>query len=152
MNPEKIKVVENYPIPNKAKDLQKFLGLANYFRKFIPKYSELCAPLYVLIRKDSKWNWTEEHLRIFNILKEKLISYTILRQPDIKKPFILATDASGIAVGAILSQKNENGYEYVVSYASKTLKGAELHYGVTEKECLAVVWAISEFRVNLYGS
>jgi hypothetical protein len=78
------------------------------------------------------------------------ISYPILRQLDVEKPFILTTDASGIAVGAILSQKDNNGYEYVVYYASKKLKNADVHYEITEKECLAVIWAISEFRVYLY--
>lgn len=76
----------------------------------------------------------------------------MLRQPDFKRPFILNTDASGYALGAVLAQKDDDNLEYVCAYASRTLKGAECHYGITDKECLAIIWAIKYFRVYLQGT
>jgi hypothetical protein len=81
----------------------------------------------------------------------RLMAHPILRLPDVNRPFTLFTDASGFAIGAILSQKEDNCDEYVVAYASRSLKGAENHYGISEKECLAVLWAIKHFRIYLYG-
>ena len=88
----------------------------------------------------------------FTTLKQKFNEGPILRSPDFSRPFIVFTDASGFAIGAILSQVDDKGDEYVCFYASRLLKGAELQYGITEKECLAVVWAVKQFRVYLHGS
>ena len=95
---------------------------------------------------------TQEYDSAFNLLKEILCSYPILRNPDFSRPFILYTDASHIALGAVLSQIDDHGQEYVVAYASKLLKEAERNYNIAELECLAVVWAINHFRVYLYSS
>ncbi len=89
--------------------------------------------------------------KAFQKLKDKLISNPILGKPLLDKAFIVSTDASAVAVGAVLAQKDEEGPEYVVQYASRALKGAELNYGITEKECLAVRWAIAKFRAYLFG-
>ena len=97
------------------------------------------------------WKWSDECESSSITLKKALISYPILRQPDFSIEFILYTDASGLALGGILAQMDANSEEYVCHYASRTLKEAELHYGITEKECLAVLWAIKTFRVYLYG-
>ena len=109
--------------------------------------------MFQLLQKDKKWEWTSEHQCAFDALKDKLVSYPILRHPVRNRTFWLHTDASGYALGAVLSQKDpEDDKEYVVAYASRMLKGAELHYGITEKECLAVVYAVKLFRIYLYGA
>ena len=152
MNPKKIELIENWKTPKSVLHIQQFLGLCGYYRRFIKDFSKIAAPMYNLIKKETEWNWDASCEESFKILKEKLVSYPILRQPDLDKPFILQTDACGIAIGAILSQKDDKGDEYACCYSSRLLKGAEIHYGITEKECLAVIWAIKLLRVYLYGN
>ena len=151
MDPAKIEKIKEWKNPRNAKDIQQFLGLTGYYRKFIRDYAKLTAPLTNLIKKDVVWKWSDECESSFIKLKKALISYPILRQPDFLREFILYTDASGLALGGILAQMDANGEEYVCHYASRTLKRSELHYGITEKECLAVLLAIKTFRVYLYG-
>ena len=79
------------------------------------------------------------------------MTYPVLRQPDVTRPFTVYTDASGYALGAILAQHDDNNQEYVCHYASRLLKNAEIHYGNSEKECLAIVYAIRQFRIYLHG-
>ena len=151
MDPAKIETVKQMQFCKNVKQIQSFLGLTGYYRKFIKDYAKICQPLNNLIKKDTKWDFTDTCKEAFNTLKNKLTEFPILRQPDHNKPFVLMTDASGFALGAILAQKDEDK-EYVCCYASRLLKGAENHYGITEKECLAVVWAIKHFRIYLYGN
>ena len=149
MNKDKIKLILDWKTPTKVPDIQSFLGLAGYYRRFIEDFAKISAPLSHLLKKDTKFNWTQECDDAFKFLKEKLASYPILRQPDFSIPFILFTDASGYAIGAILAQKDDKDNEYVVAYASRLLQGAEKHLGITEKECLAVVWGINQFSIYL---
>lgn len=105
--------------------------------------------MFFLLRKEERWNWTEECNKSFDQLKERLVSNPILRLPDLNRPFVLYTDASGYALGAILAQNDDNNCEFVCAYASRMLKGPEINYAITEKECLGVVWAIKHFHVYL---
>lgn len=133
-------------------DLRRFLGLTGYFRRFIPDYADTALPLYGLLKSGAEWDFDEGCQRAFEKLKAELKSEAVLRLPDFTKPFRVYADASGTAVGAILMQTDEAaGQEYAVSYASKKLQGAELNYPITEKECLAVVWALKTFRSYLHG-
>lgn len=152
MDPQKIDPLKNRSPPTNVKELQQFLGICNYYKKFVSHFSEICAPLYRLLKVDTKFIWGEEENNAFVKLKSALTSYPVLRQPNFNKQFILYTDASSYALGAILGQKDESKKEFVCAYGSRILKGAELHYGITEKECLAVIWAIKYFRVYLYGT
>ena len=151
MNPKKVDAVKSALAPKNIKHVQKFIGLANYYRRFIKQFSHIAKPLYDLLKKNRKWSWGEIEQNAFNTLKDKLCEYPIVRLPDIERPFILHTDASNIAIGAILAQKDDNNAEYVIEYASKSLKSFEMNFGITEKECLAVVWAIKYFHYYLFG-
>jgi hypothetical protein len=152
MDPDKIEAIKNRVAPKNIKQIQHFLGICNYYRRFIKYYAKIAEPLTRLLRKEEKFEWNVEQQNAFEELKKKLTEYPILRQPEMGKKFLLYTDASEYALGAILSQKDDEDREFVCAYASRTLKGAELNYPITEKECLAVVWGIKQFRINLYGT
>ena len=152
MDTEKVRAINEMPYCRNVKQVQQFLGLCGYYRKFVKDFAKIAAPLYELIKKKSVFNFDLACQVAFDKLKENLMKQPILRQPVPDRKFTLYTDASGFALGAILSQKDENGKEYVCGYISRLLKGAEVHYGITEKECLAVVWAIKYYRIYLYGT
>ena len=139
-----------FPVPEKEKDIKAFLGLVGYYRKFVERFSSLAKPLTDMLKKGKEWQWTDLEQESFEILKEKLIEFPILQYPDFSQPFILTTDASGYALGAVLSQGTP-GKDRPVAYASRTLNGAELNYSTVEKECLAIVWACKHFRPYLLG-
>src|SRR5579884_1184630 len=141
-NPSTIQRIQEFPTPTNIKKLRSFLGLAGYYRKFIKGFSQIAAPLFKLLKNDIIFVWTVDQKNAFQTLKEKLTSAPILIYPDFTKKFYLYTDASDSGLGAVLSQKDKDGREQVVAYASVTLKPNEQKYGVTEKEALAVVWAV----------
>jgi len=149
-DPEKMKAVKNFPPPKKVKDIQSFIGLAGYYRRFIEDFSRTAKPLTKLIKKGMKFEWTQEQQNAFEMLKEKLITAPILKYPDFNQEFILTTDASDFALGAILSQ-GEIGNDRPIAYASRILSRAEQNYNTTEK-LLAIVWAVKHFRPYLYGT
>ena len=151
MDPRKIEVVKEWKTPKNVKQVQQFLGLANYYRRHVLNFSKHAAPLYNLLKKETLFIFGPECEKAFEEIKGLLTSNPVLRPPDFKREFFLYTDASGYCLGAVLGQKDEEGREYVVSYGSRMLKGAEVHYSITEKECLGVVWAVKHFRVYLYG-
>lgn len=152
MDPEKIEPLKNRAPSNTVKQLQEFLEICNYYRKFVKGFAKVAGPLNDLLKKDNPFIWGKEQEDSFKELKKLLISYPILQQPDFSRTFILHTDASGHALGAVLAQKDDEDNEYACAYASRTLKGAEMHYGITEKECLGVIWAVRQFRIYLYGT
>jgi len=132
----KIEAVHNWSTPKNVHQVQQFLGLAGYYRKFVPNFAHIAHPLYQLTKSSVLWNWSLACQLAFDTLKKLLISHPILRMPDFSKKFHISCDASGLAVGAILGQRDEDGKEYVICYISRLLKGAELHYSVSEKEML----------------
>lgn len=149
-NPEKIKAISEFPVPQNAKDIKSFLGLTGYYRRFIDNFSKITKPLTCLLKKDIPFIWSQEQEFSFNFLKEKLITAPILQYPDFTQPFVVTTDASNYAVGAILSQ-GEIGNDKPIAYASRTLNKAEGNYSTTEKELLAILFGINTFRPYLYG-
>jgi hypothetical protein len=150
MDPTKVEKIRNWPIPKNAKQVSSFLGLTNYYNHFIKNYADIAAPLQQLTHKNFLYVWSDDCNKAFIKLKELMCSDPVLRQPDLSKRFFLYTDASALSAGAILSQKDDKG-EYVISYASRKFKHAELNYSVTEKECLAVLWAVKLYRIYLDG-
>lgn len=149
-NPEKIKSIVNYPIPKNVKEIQAFLGLCNYYRRFIEDFASIAKPLTDLTKKNKPFQWTENQQYSFETLKEKLTVKPILQYPDFNKPFNLSTDASSYAISGILSQ-GEIPNDLPISFASRILNQAEQNYSTIEKELLAIVWAVKYFRPYLYG-
>lgn len=151
MSPDKQKVsaVKEWPTPQNAADVRTFLGLASYYRRYIQSFANIAKPLHELTQKNTKFMWSQEHTQSFNTLKEMLVQAPVLMYPQFKQdspPFILQTDASSIGLGAVLEQ---NGH--AIAYASRSLKKPEQQYSVIQKECLAVVFALKQFRHYLLG-
>ncbi|CAK9824012.1 Retrovirus-related Pol polyprotein from transposon 297 [Anthophora retusa] len=148
--PTKISAVKNFPGPKNAKTVREFLGLAGYYRRFINKFSHITKPLTALLRKDTKFEWSAAQERAFETLRNALCTEPVLRYPDFAETFHITTDASGYAVGGILSQ-GPIGQDRPIAYASRLLHGAELNYSTIEKECLAIIYAVQHFRPYVYG-
>ena len=173
-NPEKVSKVKNWPIQKTAKEVHSFLGLASYYRRFIPKFAKWANSLHDLIcpivtkKKHARmklppltldllpFRWDSEHQESFDRLKDALISSPILAYSNYNKPFILETDASLKGLGAVLSQEDGDGNFCIISYASHTLKPYKrlMHnYSSSKLELLALKWAVCDkFRDYLIGS
>lgn len=149
-DPEKTRCVNEFPRPTTVKEVRQFLGLIGYYRRHIPEFAEKAKPLTALTSKKVTFSWSTEAEAAFEVLKHELTQAPLLRFPDFSKPFILITDASQSALGAVLTQEFE-GNEHPIAYASRKLNPAEQKYAATEQECLAVVWAVKQFRCYLYG-
>lgn len=149
-NPEKVQAVRDFPIPKSCKDIKSFLGLAGYYRRFIANFSQITKPMTSLLKKDVPFIWDEPQQQAFNTCKSILTTTPILQYPDFNREFVLTTDASIHAIGAILSQ-GEIGKDLPIAYASRTLNKAESNYSTIERELLAIVWAVKHFRPYLFG-
>jgi hypothetical protein len=149
MDQEKIEAVKNRLPPTNIKQLQSFIGLCNYYRRFVKSYAHIVKPMLNLLRIDTPFIWDNECQVAFDKIKHKLTSYPILVAPDLTKTFRLYTDASGYAIGAVLTQLNDDGNEVVIAYWGRIQKRNELQFGISEKECLSLVSAIKHFRPYL---
>ncbi|KAI2646047.1 Retrovirus-related Pol polyprotein [Labeo rohita] len=147
---QKTVAVRDWPVPCGLRQLRAFLGLASYYRKFVPGFATVAAPLHQLTKKSQRFQWGQEQQQAFDRLKEALCHAPVLAAPDPRLPFILDTDASNVGLGAILSQDGEKG-ERVIAYYSRAFNRAERNYCVTRRELLAVVEAVSHFRHHLCG-
>lgn len=146
----KIEAVLNFPTPRTTRQLKGFLGLSGYYRKFIPNYSKIAVPMTYLLKKGVPYIWTTETEEAFRTLKEILTTEPLLQYPDYTRPFVLTTDASDSAVGAILSQ-GDIGKDLPIAYASRTLSKPERSYPTIEKELTGIVWGVKYFRPYLLG-
>ena len=149
-DPKKTEAVRTWPKPANIHSLRSFLGFCSYYRRFIPDFAAIAKPLHRLTEKGAAFVWTEECSKAFESLKQKMVKAPVLAHPDFSQGFILDTDASDLAIGAVLSQKIE-GQERVIAYASRTLTKSERRYCVTRKELLALVNFVKYFRHYLYG-
>ena len=149
-DPLKIDTVKNWPIPRNTKEVQSFIGLASYYRKFIKNFAHIAAPLHKLCSPKVIFKWTPEIGVAFEKLKEALITHPILIYPDFSKPFRLDVDACGVGLGAVLSQEVD-GREHVVAYSSRVLQDCETRYPITEKEGLALFNGVKCFKHYLHG-
>uniref|UniRef100_A0AB38Z2N7 RNA-directed DNA polymerase n=1 Tax=Chalana errantivirus TaxID=3078400 RepID=A0AB38Z2N7_9VIRU len=163
-NMKKIECIQKYPLPTTVKDLRAFLGLSGYYRRFVKNYAATAKPLTKLLRREegqgriSKTqsknfpiNLDKEAQAAFQTLKDVLSSEDVLAFPDFKKPFILTTDASNTALGAVLAQQFPEG-ERPITFISRTLSETEENYATNEKELLAIVWALDKLRNFIYGA
>ena len=149
-DPGKVSAVQQFPVPTTVKGVRQFLGLASYYRHFVPNFAKIAGPLYVLTKQTVSFQWTSNCQDSFERLKCLLASPPVLAYPDFEATFILHTDASGDGLGAVLEQ-DDDGQSHPLAYASRTLSKHEANYGVTELEELAIVWALRHFRAYLLG-
>lgn len=145
-DPTKTEAINKMPVPEDVPALQRFLGMVNYLGKYIPKLSEIAAPLRQLTRRDTAWCWLPQHQQAFHQLKSCLTSPPVLAYYNVKYPVTLTCDASCYGIGAACLQEGR-----LVAYASRTLTDTETRYAQIEKEPLAVVFACSKFRDYIYG-
>ena len=147
----KVDAIKNAPEPKDVSQLRAFLGMLNYYHRFIPDAATVLEPLHQLLRKGTNWQWLEEQQIAFEKAKELLQSAELLVHFDPKKELILVSDASDYGVGAVLSHKMEDGSERPVGYVSRSLNDTERNYSTLEKEALAMIFGVKKFHQFLYG-
>ena len=139
MEKEKVKGVLEWPTPKCVKDVQKFLGLANYYRRFIKGFTTVARPLHDLVKKDKKWEWAEKEEKMFKELKERFTKEPVLAAPDIDKKMRMEVDASDYATGGVLSMEGGDSLWRPVAFLSKSLNETERNYEIHDKEMLAII-------------
>ena len=149
VDPDKTAAIQRFPEPRTKTDLRSFLGLAGYYRRFVQGFAGISATLHAATSTTLDFTWTPQMSIAFQDLKQRLVSPPVLALPDFDQPFIVETDASNVALGAVLAQKCRDGAVHPIQYASRTLTPAERNYSACEREALAVVFALKKFRVYL---
>ena len=153
LDPDRVSKVRDWPVPRTAKQLSSFLGLASYMRKFVKNFASIAAPLFKLVQKDVKFQWSDDAQFAFEQLRKALSEAPVLALPDFSREagsFILECDCSDVQAGAVLLQV-QNGVEKVIAYGSQKLSKAQMNYGTTQKELLAVVIFVQKFSAYLMG-
>lgn len=145
-DPDKVHAVSEFPCPTNRKQIRRFLGMTGWYRRFIPNYASLAAPLTDSLKKSTKFTLSEEAIASFKALKFALTSSPILSTPDFSKRFYIQCDASTCGVGGVLFQKDDSGNERVLYYHSQKLNSAQRNYTITELECLAAIVCVKKFR------
>ena len=146
-----VTAITQFPRPTDLNGVRRFIELASYYRRFIKNFSRISEPLRELTRKNATYEWTPACEIAMTQLKEKLTTAPVLAFPAVDRDFTVETDASISGIGAVLSQRQDEGKLHPVAYASRSLSAAERNYSVTELETLAVVWALTRFHHYLYG-
>ena len=150
-NPEKVRAIQTLDPPTSVKQVRSFLGLASYYRSFVPQFSVIARPLTQLTRKNITFSWNDDAQQSFEYLKTKLTEAPVLAYPDVSRPYSLYTDASDFAVGGILTQDFEEG-ERVIQYVSHQLTPNRLNYPCIERECYAIIYCITKLKQYLLGA
>lgn len=154
-DPKRVEDLLNAPQPTNAHEVRSLLGMANYSSKYIRDFATLTAPLRELTKKDVRFHWTKTHQTAFDKLKKTLVSAPCMSYFDKNKETFVVVDASPVGISAILSQKPRNSdinSQQIVAYASRALTDTEKRYSQTEKEALAIIWAVEHFHLFLFGS
>ena len=147
MESSKVQAIMEWPVPRNVNEIQQFLGLSGYYRKFIANFSGICAPISELLSNKVPFNWNQRQQEAFEQLKRAITNAPVLKLPDPTLTYTVKTDASGFAIGAELSQDG-----HPVCYLSHKLSPAERNYSTHEKEQLAIIYALREWRHHLLGS
>jgi hypothetical protein len=147
VDPEKVQEVMNWKPPTTVQQIQSFLGLAGYYRRFIPDFSRIAKPMTELLKKGVKYDWSQKCEDDFHTLRQHLTTAQVLAQPDNTKPFEVYCDASGTGLGCVLMQDNR-----VIAYASQALRPHEQNYPTHDLELAAVVHALKIWRHYLMGA
>ncbi|XP_058774075.1 uncharacterized protein LOC131648329 [Vicia villosa] len=151
VDPAKVEVISKLPPPINVKGVRSFLGHAGFYRRFVKDFSKIAKPLSNLLNQGTCFNFDESCVQAFNDLKDRLATTPVIVAPDWTNPFELMCDASDYAIGAVLGQRKGKIF-HVIHYASKVLNDAQVNYATTEKELLAIVYALEKFRSYLIGS
>ena len=151
---ETVSKILDAPPPRTLKQLRAFLCLASFYRKYVPDFTVVAAPLTDATKKGNRneITWDEARQRAFREMKKRISEPPILRLPDVTQTFVLQTDASRIGIGAVLLQEDSAGEKRPIAFASRKLQPRECRYSTIERECLAIVWGITKFQEYLYGS
>jgi len=152
MEKEKVQGVIKWLVPKSVKDVQKFLGLANYYRRFVKDFAKIARPLHEMMRKENKWSWGERQQKAFEELKERFTMKPVLVTPDLDKEMRVEVDASDFTMGGVLLMKCKNEKWRPVAYISKSLNKAERNYEIHDKEMLAIIWCLEAWRHFLEGA
>ena len=139
MEKKKVQGVIEWPVPRNMKDVQKFLGLANYYRQFVKDFATIAKPLHETTRKDKKWNCRERQQKTFEELKRKFMTELVLVTPDLDREMRVEADVSDFVTGGVLLMKCEDEKWRPVAYISKLLNEAERNYEIHDKEMLAII-------------
>ena len=146
MDPAKLSSIAAWPPPKTVKAVRALLGFCNFYRKFIPNFSNIVAPLTALTCKNVTWTWGSDHQSAFSNLLSLFQTAPVLHLPDVGRPFIVMTDASLIASGGVLMQRDGNGDLHPCTYLSQTFSPAERNYDIYDRELLAVIHALEHWR------
>ena len=147
----KIEAIEKLPPPSSIKGIKSFLRHARFYRRFIKEFSRIAKPLSSLLVQGTSFDFDEQCVHAFSVLKDRLVSAPIVVTPDWDLPFELMCDTSDHLIGAVLGQKRERIFQ-IIYYASRTLNDAQLNYATIEKELLAIVFSFDKFRPYLIGN
>ena len=151
MEEEKIKNFLDWLTPKYVKDIQKFLGLANYYCQFIQGFASIARPLHDTVKKDRKWEWTKRQEEVFKKLKEKFTQELVLAAPDLDKKMRMKVDTSDYTMGGILSMECEDRKWRLVAFLSKSLNETERNYEIHDKKMLAIIRGLENWRHLLEG-
>ena len=149
---DKVAALKDWPTPKNLREVQAFLGFANFYRRFIPNYSQIAVPLTRLTKKDQPFSWSPATEAAFSELRRRFTEAPVLLHPQFDKPFIIETDASDTATGGILSQYGPDGLLHPCAYRSSKMSAAEENYDIYDKELLSIVLAFQDWRIYLEGS
>jgi transposase InsO family protein len=152
MDSGKLKGIQDWPVPTTVKQVRGFLGFGNFYRRFIKHFSEVAKPLNDLLKKDRKFEWTKECQDSFDELKKRFTEEPVILMPDHTKPFQIECDASKYASGAVLTQLDSNGDRHPCAFISKTFSPTERNYEIYDRELLALIRALEEWRHYIQGS